>query len=311
MKINKIDLALQVCHLYYENKVSQVEIAERLSISRPTVSRLIQFAHDQGLVKVTIINPTDKIEVLETQLEQKFKLKKAIVVYSPTDDANNLYTKLGRATANYLDDIVKDGDKIGVSWGKTIEAVADELHETKKKNLSVVQLKGSLSFNDFNTFSNEITQKFGDAFHTQSISIPLPVIFDNAITKEIVLQDRFLKNILTQAQETNIALYTVGTTRDDALLFNLDYFSPQEIKLIQEKAVGDILSRFINQDGQVAIPEINNRTNGLEIERLKEKAYSILVAGGLRKFEAIQAALKGEYANIFVTDNQTAANLLK
>jgi deoxyribonucleoside regulator len=43
---------------------------------------------------------------------------------------------------------------------------------------------------------------------------------------------------------------------------------------------------------------------------LWKKEKSILVAGGQSKLESIQAALKGKYANILVTDQFTAKALL-
>ena len=47
------------------------------------------------------------------------------------------------------------------------------------------------------------------------------------------------------------------------------------------------------------------------VEELKAKEKRILVAGSQRKITAIKAALKGEFANILVTDQYTAEELLK
>ena len=55
--------------------------------------------------------------------------------------------------------------------------------------------------------------------------------------------------------------------------------------------------------------DINNRTVGIDLEDLRHKEKSILVAGG-RKVDAIRAALIGKYANILVTDQFTAQALL-
>ena len=43
---NKTQTALEICHLYYEDGLSQNEIAEKLKISRPTISRLLTFAKE-------------------------------------------------------------------------------------------------------------------------------------------------------------------------------------------------------------------------------------------------------------------------
>ena len=56
--------------------------------------------------------------------------------------------------------------------------------------------------------------------------------------------------------------------------------------------------------------EINKRTIGIELEELKIKKRSILVAGGNRKIKAIDGALRGGYANVLIIDQHTAKELL-
>ncbi|MCV5513399.1 sugar-binding domain-containing protein, partial [Escherichia coli] len=49
---------------------------------------------------------------------------------------------------------------------------------------------------------------------------------------------------------------------------------------------------------------------GIELEELKLKKRSILVAGGNRKIKAIDGALRGGYANVLIIDQHTAKELL-
>lgn len=53
----KISQALKVATLYYREGYNQQDIATELNISRATVSRLLQFGRDQGLVTIKINNP--------------------------------------------------------------------------------------------------------------------------------------------------------------------------------------------------------------------------------------------------------------
>ncbi|MFH4043713.1 sugar-binding domain-containing protein, partial [Acinetobacter baumannii] len=87
-------------------------------------------------------------------------------------------------------------------------------------------------------------------------------------------------------KQANIAIFTVGTVRDEALLFRLGYFDKDETNLLKKQSVGDICSRFFDGDGNISSEEINKRTIGIELEELKLKKRSILVAGGNRKIKA-------------------------
>lgn len=50
-------LLAKVASLYYEQDLTQAEIAKRLNISRPQVSRLLAEGRQEGVVKITIHYP--------------------------------------------------------------------------------------------------------------------------------------------------------------------------------------------------------------------------------------------------------------
>ena len=230
----------------------------------------------------------------------------------PSNDYQAIIQSIGRAAAEYLESIVKSNDSIGVTWGHTMAEAARKLSpaDNPQENVKVIELKGGVSHSKTNNFAQEIVSKFASAFHTTAESLPLPVIFDNAETSRLVLQDKQTKFIMNKGHEANIALYTVGTVRDDAMLFNLGYLNEDEINTLKRDAVGDISSRFINSEGNIANEDINNRTIGINLDDLRSKEYSILIAGGEQKLNSIRATLKGEYANIVITDEKTAKSLL-
>lgn len=306
----KIKQALQVSRLYYLDGASQISIARKLQLSRPTVSRLLQFAKEQHLVEIKIQDPFQNVALLQQQLRQHYQLKEVLIASQTNTNPTNILTSLGQQTAQYLERIVHHHDIIGISWGKTMAAVARSLQPSAAQGVQLVQLKGSVVNSQENNYAYEITRRFNQAFQTVAQILPLPVIFDNVATKKLVEQDQFIKSVLEQGQAANIALYTVGTTLPSAMLFRLGYFSPTAIKHLQQVAVGDLLSRFITAQGKIADKPLNERTVSIELEFLKKKEYSILVAGGLQKVPAIQAALAGGYPNVLITDIQTAQKLL-
>ena len=69
----------------------------------------------------------ENVGSLEQDLRTKYGLKRAIVVDQVGESYPQILEQLGQATANYLQEIVQDGDTIGLSWGRTMAAVADYL----------------------------------------------------------------------------------------------------------------------------------------------------------------------------------------
>lgn len=308
-KAVQIKAAVTVSRLYYIDKISQTAIAKKLKMSRPTISRLLQLAQDNNIVQITINNPFEEVSDLPAQLAAKYGLKKVLIADQVGDSYESILNQIGQIAARYLGSIVRDNDTIGLTWGNTMAVIASFLQPSTKKNVHTVYLKGTVSNSTHNNYSNIITQHFNANFHTQTEILPVPVIFDHQKTRDLVLQDQFIKRIIQQGKAAEIALFTVGTTRPDAMLFQLGYFTNQQTRYLEQHAVGDILSQFITKNGQIAAPEIAKRTISLPLDNLKKKRESILVAGGMEKVPAIHAALRGEYANVLITDLKDAERL--
>ncbi|WP_373816761.1 sugar-binding domain-containing protein, partial [Jeotgalibaca porci] len=140
--------------------------------------------------------------------------------------------------------------------------------------------------------------------------LPLPTIFDEVETKEIVESDRFMSRILKLGREADIAVFSAGTVRKNALLFQLDYLTDSEKESLRKHATGDIVSRFIDSEGKIVDEELNNRTVGIQLEELKDIKHSILIASGTSKVSGVHATLTGGYCNHVIIDTLLAQNLL-
>ncbi len=310
MEQDKQRLCIDVARLYYKSDYSQQQIATQLGISRPTVSRLLQYAKEQGYVKIQIADPIDDMSDLEEHLIEKYGLQEVRIAYSPLNASEEIKKQLGVKGAEYLNDITKDGDIIGISWGTTMYKVACQLKTKPLKGAQIVQLKGGVTHSKSNTYADEILERFANAFSTIARYLPLPVIFESKEIKEMVDQDRHMNRIMELGKQANIAMFTVGSVKDDALLFRLGYISPTDKIKIQRTGIGDICSRFFDAKGIICNQELDDRTVGIKLEELRKKERSILVAGGERKIEGIKAALAGKYANVLITDQYTGRALL-
>ncbi|MCC4490963.1 sugar-binding transcriptional regulator [Limosilactobacillus reuteri] len=243
-------------------------------------------------------------------MKKKYQLKDVIISIPESNETAEILSSLGKATARYLDKKVKDNDVIGVSWGKTLVSVARQLIPNDRKNVQVVYLKGTVANSTHNNYVVEVTKCFNKCYHTQAQILPLPLIFENKQIKEMVIKDKFINEILDTGKRTSVALFTVETTEQDATLFELGYFNDQQIKTLQEKAAGGLVSRFIDERGKIVDDQLNDRTVAIALDDLKQARESVLIAGGMNKLKAIKAALAGKYANVLVTDSLVAQHLL-
>jgi deoxyribonucleoside regulator len=310
MEDDKLRKVIEAAKLYYQLDYSQSEIADRLGVSRPTVSRLLQQAKSEGIVQITISDPTEEIEILVQQLRDKFHLKHVEIAYMPFNDNSIGKKYIGEAAANYLHKIVKDNDVIAVSWGTTLYQVASQLQKKTVKDVVVLQLNGGVSYSEVNTYASEIIQLFGNAFHVNPHFLYLPAIVDHILVKQAIQSDRHIRKVLDLGKSANIAVFTAGVPTTDSTLLQTNYFTNEEIEIIKSKAVGDICSRYFDEKGKICLENLNERTIGIELHELRGKEHAILVAGGETKVNAIYGALCGQYPNTLITDQFTAKSLL-
>lgn len=57
---DKMKQCIKIAKMYYEENLGQKEIADELDISRPTVSRQLNYAREMGIVEITIHDPYEK-----------------------------------------------------------------------------------------------------------------------------------------------------------------------------------------------------------------------------------------------------------
>lgn len=307
----KINLLVNIARLYYEHNYSQQMIAEKLGLSRPYVSKLINEAREIGIVHIEISDPNEIETNLEATIRKKFGLQKVIAI--PQSSDGNIIDRLGLSVARYLNSIIKDNDIIGVAWGATLYACSQNIiSRDDVKNITIVQLCGGISNIEKNIFASEIPKKISEAYKGIPYILPLPAVVDDITVKEAILKDKNISGVLEIARKANIAIFTMGTFGSDGALARADYLSKKEVdELIQEGAVGDICSRIINVEGDACDEDLDKRTIAIELNELKVKEYRIGVAFGKNKVNCIYGALKGGYPNILVTDEETATELLK
>jgi deoxyribonucleoside regulator len=308
---DKLSKMIDAAKLYYELNYNQEEIAQKLGVSRPTISRFLQQAKDEGYVQIKIVNPNGNNFVLADRLESKFHLKKAVIVSVPQYEDSIVKRYIGEAAASYLYDTVKDGDIIATTWGTTLYQMATQLKDKPVRDVKVVQLNGGVSHSETNTYAYEIVHLFGQAFHTIPYFIPLPALVDHEVVKRTIESDRHIRNILELGKLSNIAVVTVGAPTEDSVLIRANYFTDSDLEIIRERAAGDICSRYIDTAGVICSDELNQRTIGINLDELKRKEQSILVAGGAKKVNGIYGALRGGYTNVLITDQFTARYLLE
>ena len=112
-------LLVRVAELYYEQGMSQQNIAELLGLSRPTVSRLLEEARACGVVEITVHSPLRKDPVLSARLRRELGLRDAVVL-SGSYDYDQALRRCAQAAGEVFRAVLENGMTVGISWGRAL-----------------------------------------------------------------------------------------------------------------------------------------------------------------------------------------------
>lgn len=305
-------LLLRAASLYYRAGLTQQEVAARLGISRVKVSRLLAEAMQRGIVRVEIEHPLARVTELEVEVQRRFALADVAVATAPDFDAPALgLDATARAAAEFLADLRPSPQILGISWGRTMFAVAQHMKAGWADGVPIVQLNGSVSRSQQQTYGEQIAERFAATAGSMAHRLVGPAIVERAETAEVLRRDRGLAATLEIARAADVAVFSLGAISEESVLVESGYLDRDEISaLVGAGAVGDVLSHFIAADGRLVDAQLEARTLGLELEALPRKRRTIGVAAGVEKTAITRAAVLGGYVNCLVIDEAIAQALL-
>lgn len=313
-RIDELRLMTRVARLYYESDIKQPEIAARLRLSQPKVSRLLRQAQEEGIVRITVRAPTGTHPDLELALEERYGLQDAEVVDVGISDTDHITRELGDAAAYHLEQTVRSGDIIGVSsWSSTLLAMVDAMHPVHGvKDVRLVQILGGGGDPAAEGHATHLVRRLANLLDAEATFLPAPSSVSSADARRVLLEEPFVRRATALFEQLTVALVGIGGLEPSGLLASSgNVFSGDELGEVRAAGgVGDIGLRYLRGDGTPVPTALDDRVIGIELEQLKRVPRAIAVAGGPSKVMAIRAALLGGWVNCLITDRDTAERLL-
>jgi deoxyribonucleoside regulator len=304
-------LAVRVAELYYDENKTQDEIGGLLKITRWKVGRLLAQAREDGIVRIEIVHPRARRLPVERQLRERFGLADAVVIPNGQGEAD-LQARVGQAAADYLTALRPVPRTLGISWGRTLSEVAGRLEEGWATGVTVVQINGGVSLNRRAGTAATTAAMIAQKAHGHATLLPSPAILERVETKRAIESDRTVRGVLEMATQASAYLYSAGVANESSVLVDSGYLTPRDVtELVRKGAVGDVVGRYIDANGNIVDPGLDERTVGLGLSRLRDAKVAIFVVAGQAKHDVARAIVTNGLCSVVVTDETTAAALLE
>lgn len=303
-------LRLRAAWMYYVEGMTQSAIADALDIGRVTVVRLLADARQLNEVKISLSREIAELPRLEMGLQKAFGLREAVVapLSGPLADPTSA---IGAATGQVISDLIRPDMKIGFGWGRTLMRALGFIDEKAVSNLQVISLLGGITkARQYNP--SEFAWQLSRIFQADCHLIAAPAIVDSIETKQALIERCGLGTVYNLAREMDAVVLSVGEMESESTSLRFGFFSQADwASLIAAGAVGDVVYNFIDIDGRPVDHAVNSRVMSIPIETLQATPERILTSGGPGKTAAVLGALRMLRPTVFITDEVTAAAVLK
>ncbi len=301
---------IEICRLYYDDRLTQAQIAKKLNISRPTVSKLITEAREKGIVRIEIKFPLEGNSSLLEQLIGTFKLHGGLIVPTNSND-DNLNAKLTLSQgAVYLEGLLDTMRNVGLGWGYSMGGLIDALNpQAPRENIDrgVCPIIGSAA-NAIRWYqTNELTRIFAEktGFKPYFLHAPaFPLSEDNKKHFENTFEFQEISNLWTELDTVILSIGTYPSVPDQATAARFGN------KLRERKAVGMITAYYFDIEGNIIESE-NDIVIRLPLEILRKVRRVIAISGGEKKISSTHGALMTGMVTHLITDEITARKIIK
>jgi len=278
-----------------------------------TFSSILNLPATEPDVSVTASdNPETTYKDLEAAIQKKFDIKECRIVKS-FPEAQQTLKAMAKELGTMLEDILRDGDYLGIGWGTTLEAMARYLWMNKKIRVTIVTMAAGADIAGLESSINFVNRFFANKIGGSSYSIEVPGILDSKEAKQALVKNPNMLEFMKIAKKVTVGLTSIGRVIPDAALFKKNKISPQEVAYLQGLGIiGNVNFTFFDKQGKRIHHKLEERIMDVfPLEFIQKIGNMIGVAIGDDKVEVIRAALKGEIIHQLITDHATAEKVLK
>jgi len=307
------DQIREIASMHYIAGLTQSEIAQRRGLSKMRVHRLVQAAHDLGIVKIFVDVQTSECSALETRLITSYNLQSCTVV----PDAGLSGTMVGSmpavasAGARFLHGRLESTEKLvfGIGAGRTMSAVARALPRIRRPKAEFLSVTGDFAaLSAANPF--EVIHLLIDKTEGTGYAFTAPLVVDTAEDRALFLRQRSIQTSISRLRTADLVLLGIGHIGSGSFFQSFDLLTgPEQAELARDGVVADLAGNLLDADGQFVDTGIARRMLGMDRALLRDREV-VVVCAGVEKWQAARAALRSGHLTGMITTHGTAEKIL-
>jgi len=304
-------MKVQIAKMYYFDHMTQEEIAQKTSYSRPSISRILNGCVDEGIVQISIHDHMSRLPDVANTLKKRWKLNQVFITATSTDNERTR-RNAGELAANYLMAKLQDNMLLGITAGRISYYAARALDNASNLKIDVIQLLGNTKAVYGPDSGQGLAAVFASKLYGACYIVQAPIYVKNAHIKKSLLADQILAACFAKYPCVDVALLELEMPQ----LYrntqpNPSWLSqPDMVQLNELGATVCICGRYFDIDGYPCNAGINERIIGIDIDVLKSIPEKVVVACGMQMSDAVYSSLKADMVDALIIDEALARKLM-
>ena len=307
--LDDVNILYKIASLYYESGNTQDEIARKVDMSRPMVSRALEKARNIGLVRISVL-PPKKFTDLSKTISKALGIKEIVIAPSSSSTGNDRIDRINDITdsaASYLERTITAGMNVGFGFGATIYSTVRKLRTVRPADQEppvFVPLMGSIGSKRAEYQESVIVNHAATMLNAKAYYYNVPVVRldDHEAIRLISNTHNDIYEIWSKLDMAVIGLGSFANIRN----YPMNNFSEDDYNyLISNGVKGDILGRFFNDHGYLAPVNLSSYYSGIRREDLNNVKNIVCICGGSEKVLPIIAAARNKFFDTLITDYRT------
>ena len=243
------------------------------------------------------------ITEMESHLSEVLPADDVMIARGNADRDPAVLTDVGRLCAMKLRSMLRSGDTLAVTGGRTVAAVAGQIQAGSPLNVMVVPARGGMGRSaelQANTLASAIATRLGGHYRL----IHLPDHLDPGTMHEMQKLPE-ISEVTDLISRADVILHGISDVQE--ALRDPRLSRKEQAMLKENQARGECFGLFFDMEGRCLL-RLNSV--GVDPDRRKTDCSLIAAAAGASKAEAIIAVLRHNRHRLLVTDEGAAVRML-
>lgn len=297
-----------VARRYYLEDASKVDVGRALGLSRFKVARLLDEARARGVVTITVDVPAGIDEELSASLAPALGIESCTVVRGGGGGETRARRDVAAAAAHVLPGLLRPGDKLGVTWSRTVDLMVKAL--TWLPVCTVVQLAGTQHL-PAGTTTIEVARRAAELSGGRAYPVHAPLVLDDPVAAAVLRRHPAIADTLAMADDLDVAVLSVGAWRAGCSTV-WDAAAPAlREQGLAAGAIAEVSGRLLDVEGRAVATDLDDMVVGASLAQLSNARRRVALVAGQHRAPAVRAAVRAGLVSVLVTTAEVAHDVLR